>query len=74
MRAVLGVVSLLVALAVVAFVAKTQLRAAFIARPAALSAPGGTVASEAKTVEEKARADVTRALQEGARRTEDADR
>ncbi len=74
MRAVLGVVSLLVALAVGAFVAKTQLRTPAVAGPAAVSASGGSVASEAKAVEEKAGADVTRALQEGARRNEDADR
>ena len=76
MRAVFGVVSILVALAVVAFVARTRLRheapAGTVA--ASASAPAPTVAGEARAVQEKARTDVERALQEGARRTEDADR
>ncbi len=77
MKAVFGVVSLLIALAVVAYVAKTQTR---IRTPAvagaigAVSPQGETVASQAASIEDKARADVTRALQDGARRTEDADR
>ncbi len=74
MRAVFGVVSLLVALAVVAFVAKTQFRHVASVGDGAASTPAPTVAGQARAIEEKARTDVERALQEGARRTEDADR
>jgi TctA family transporter len=75
LRAVFGIVSLLIALAVVAFVARTQMRATAVAGSAGVvPAQGATVASQAASIEDKARADVARALQEGARRTEDADR
>jgi hypothetical protein len=74
-RAVFGIVSVLIALAVVAFVARTQMRATTVAGSAGAGSPSAaTVASQAASIEDKARADVARALQEGARRTEDADR
>ena len=74
MRAVFGIVSLLVVLAVVAFVAKTQLRTVAVAHGGGASAPAATVSGAPANVEEKARADVSRALQDGAKRNEDADR
>ena len=73
-RAVFGVVSLLVVLAVVAFVAKSQLHTVAAAQTGTASAPAATVTSEPRGIEEKARDDVARALQDGAKRTEDADR
>jgi hypothetical protein len=73
LKAVLGVVSLLVALAIVASVARKQLQSGVVAGATAAD-PGLSVPSQAKSLEEKARSDVSRALQEGAQRNESADR
>ena len=73
MKAVFGVLSLVAALAVVMLVARQQTHPGVVAGVAA-AGPGSNVAGEAKRVEDKARADITRALQEGAQRTENADR
>ena len=76
-RVVLGVLSLLVALAAVGYVARSQTRVVTAALPAPSAAPSSspaTVGAGARSIEDKARADVEQALREGARRTEDADR
>ena len=73
MKAVFGVLSLVVALAVVMLVARQQAHSVAVSGDGP-GASGAAIAGEAKGIEEKARADVTRALQEGAQRTENADR
>ena len=74
MKAVLGVVSLLLVLVIVAIVARTQPRAS--AATGAVVVPGrsATGASDVTGLQEKARDDVARALQDGARRNEAAER
>lgn len=68
MRLVFGVVGLLVALAIVAFVAKQQLRAtgqvAATAVPGAASA--GNVAEQSRRMQQQIQSDVTKALEQGA--------
>jgi hypothetical protein len=83
MRAVFGVVSLLVALAVVGVLAKNQWRAA---RSVGASLPAGsgtgspaapasgTPAGEARQIQQQVGHDVAQALEQGAARTRDADR
>jgi len=65
MKAVFGVLSLLIVLAVVAVIAKKQ-----VLRPVA---DGGTVAQQARAIEDQARASTAQALQQGAQRNERAD-
>ncbi len=75
MKAVFGILSLVAALAVVLLVARQQVHPGAVAGAGAGAAgPAPSTASEARGIEEKARADVTRALQQGAQRTENADR
>lgn len=86
MKGVFGIVSLLIVLAVVGLLAKTQWRAvdsAIAARhseaaseAAATTADvsGLTAAEQAASIQQKARDDVARALQQGAERNTGADR
>jgi hypothetical protein len=74
MKAVFGVVSLLVVLAVVAVVASRAMKAPGLATPVAASAPEATVRQQAAQVQDQVRQDVNKALEDAARRTEAADR
>jgi len=69
MKAMFGVVSLLVALAIVGFVAARQLKTA---APSALSgAASGTVREQSQQIQQKVKDDVTKALQQGAEARKD---
>ena len=74
MRAVFGVVSLLVVVAVVALLAKSQLRALGPAAPASSGTPaaGATVQDASREMQRKAVQDVTRALEQGAARASES--
>jgi hypothetical protein len=79
MKATFGILSLLVALAIVAVLARTQLKA--VSRAPASSdvgtsmpAPTGNVREQSQQTQEKVRNDVTRALEQGAARKEEADK
>jgi HAMP domain-containing protein len=79
MRALFGVVSLLVVLAIVLFVAKKQLQAVApsIAPAAATPSAGNsaatpTVQEQVRGVQQKVLQDVGRALEQGAQRASDA--
>jgi hypothetical protein len=74
LKAVLGVVSLLLVLAIVAFVARTQLRVPVVAGAVAKPDKSANVAGDSTELQDKARDDVGRALQDGARRNEAAER
>jgi len=66
MKAMFGVVSLLVALAIVGFLAARQLKTA---APSAVSgdvAASGTVREQSQQIQQKVKDDVTKALQQGA--------
>jgi len=69
MKAMFGVVSLLVALAIVGFVAARQLKTA---APSALSgAASGTVREQSQQIQQKVKDDVTKALLQGAEARKD---
>ena len=78
MRAVFGVVSLLVVLAVVGVVVTKQLKAtgravssAVQAAPGAASvAPAGTVREQSQQLQQQVTSDVAKALEQGARKDE----
>ncbi len=83
MRALFGVVGLLLALVIVGLVAVKQLNAmghsngaASRAASAGLAAPdataGGTVADQSRQLQDQVRRDVGKALEQGAARTEEA--
>jgi len=77
LKAILGIVSLLVVLAIVGSLAKRQLAAVGVATASGTTTPDArdlAVPQQARGIEEQARADTTRALQEGAKRLEEADR
>lgn len=85
MRAVFGVVSLLIALAIVGFVAVKQLRAVgqvgvpAVAEAGASALPAmsgsGPVREQSQQLQQKARSDVVKALEQGAAaRTESTDK
>ena len=65
MKAMFGVVSLLIALAIVGFLAARQLKTA---APSASSgaAASGTVREQSQQIQQKVKDDVTKALQQGA--------
>jgi len=65
MKAVFGILSLVVVLAALAFVAKRQLQAA--------DRGAASVPQQARGVQERARDDTVRALQQGAERNKRAD-
>ena len=74
MKVVFGVLSLLVALAVVALVAKHQMQAVTaLAPPGAASAPADP-AQASRRIEEQFNADLQKALNSGADRNDDAER
>jgi hypothetical protein len=79
MRAVLGLVSLLVVLAIVGLIASKQLKGApgklspaSIAASATVGLPTGTVREQSQQLQDKVRSDVNKALQQGAQREESA--
>ena len=69
MKAMFGVVSLLVALAIVGFVAARQLKTA--APPALSGAASGTVREQSQQIQQKVKDDVAKALQQGAEARKD---
>ena len=87
MKAIFGILSLVIVLAVVGSLAKKQLEAvgaggsaarnAAAASAAGVSLPadanGATVAQQARGMQERARADTARALQQGVERNQRAD-
>ena len=85
MKAVFGILGLVVVLAIVASLAKTQLRAvgggASAQRNAAAALPGAiaadpnaaTVPQQARALEDRARAETVRALEQGAERNRRAE-
>ena len=73
LRSVLGVIALIVALAIVGLVAWSSLRSQGLSGAASVPERNASVASEAKRPQDKARDDVSRALQDGARRNEAAE-
>ena len=67
MRAVFGVVGLLVALAIVGIVAKKQLQASGTSlSQAAPAASAGNVAQQSRQIQQQVQADVAKALEQGA--------
>lgn len=69
MRVVFGVVSLLIVLAIVGMLAKTQLRAVGVVAPQPAGDAASTVPQQAQQIQQRVRDDVTRALQQGAERS-----
>lgn len=75
MRAVFGVLSVLVVLAIVGLVAKKQLQATGQAVGAAApAASGANVAEQSRQLQQQIKADVTKALEQGAARKDEADK
>lgn len=74
MKAVLGVVSLLLVLAVVAVVASRTVKTATVVPPLAASAPGASAGQQAVHIQQQVRQDLNKALDDAARRTEAADK
>ena len=71
MRAVLGVVSLLVVLAIVGIVAKKQLQASSqVVRTIAPAASGANVAEQSRQVQQQFKSDLGKVLEQGARKDE----
>ena len=71
MRAVLGIVGLLIALAIVGIVVKKQLQATGQAVSAvAPAASGANVAEQSRQLQRQIQSDVTKALEQGARKPE----
>ncbi|HEY0818783.1 MAG TPA: hypothetical protein VGD46_08405 [Rhizobacter sp.] len=73
MKAVFGVVSLLVVLAVVALMASRAAKSP-VPAPGAASAPEATARQQAVQIHEQVRQDMNKALEESTRRIEDADK
>ena len=73
MKAILGIVSMLVVLAIVASIARMQVQAT-VSPGAVATDPTSTVQQQSKDLQERTRSDVARALQDGAQRNESADR
>lgn len=75
MRMIFGVLSLLVVVAVVGFLAKTQLKAAATlpaSGPVEVQAPAATPAQQSQQIQSKVQDDIARALQQGADRAASA--
>ena len=75
MRAIFGVVSLLVVVALIGLLAGRQLKAMRVAAPAAATGaasgtPAPTVREQSIQVQDKVRSDVAKALEQGARKEE----
>lgn len=72
MRAVFGIVGLLVALAIVGIVVKKQLQATGQSVGAiAPAASGGNVAAQSQRIQQQIQSDVTKALEQGAAQRQD---
>ncbi len=74
MKAVFGVVSLLVVLAVVSVLASRAMKSPVVSAPLAASAPETPARQQAAQIQEQVRQDVNKALEDAARRTEAADK
>ncbi len=74
MKAMLGVVSLLVVLAIGGLAMSRQLKSQAQAAAATSVAASGSVRTQMKQLEDQAAADVAKALQQGAARNADADK
>jgi hypothetical protein len=75
MRMIFGVLSLLVALAIVGYLAKTQLKAVTVAPVAgvpAAQAPAATPAQQSQQIQRQVQDDIARAMQQGADRAASA--
>lgn len=72
MRALFGVVGLLVALVIVGVLAKKQLTAVKAVAPASADAPAATVREQSQQMQQRVQQDVQRALEQGAARASDA--
>jgi len=72
MRAVFGIVSLLVVLAVVGLLARKQMKAVDSAVPPAASAPAGSVRDNAARVQEQVASDVAKAVEKAAQTRDEA--
>ncbi len=73
MKALFGIVSLLVVLALVGMVASKQMKSATQVPAAALGAsgtPDGNVRQQSQQLQDKVRDDVNKAMQQGARKEE----
>jgi len=70
MRALFGLVGLVVVVAVIAMLMKKQLQA-LAPVPATAGAPAPTVPEQSRNVQQKVLQDVSRALEQGASRTPD---
>lgn len=71
MRVVFGVVGLLIALAIVALVAKQQLRAVGpVATTAAPTASGANVVEQSRQLQQQIKTDLGKVLEQGARKDE----
>jgi hypothetical protein len=73
-KAMLGVVSLLLALAIGGLLMTRQLKSQAPAAAAPSVAASGSVRAQAKQLEDQAASDVAKALQQGAARNADADK
>jgi hypothetical protein len=77
MKAIFGVVSLLVVLAIVGVLASRQMKAVSSVPVTASQtgeAPTGNVREQSQQVQDKVRSDMTQALEQGAARREEADK
>ena len=74
MRALFGVVSLLVVLAVISHLVTKQLGANRLAVAPSSSPASATVREQSQQVQDRVRTDVTKALEQGAARTGEADK
>jgi hypothetical protein len=74
MKAMLGVVSLLVVLAIGGLVMSRQLKGQAPAAAAPAASASGSVRAQAKRLEDQAASEVAKALQQGAARNADADK
>ena len=75
MRALFGVVGLLLTLAIVGIVAVKQLNAvgrSVGAAPGASAPPSGNVAEQSRQLQDKLRSDVVKSLEQGAARNDEA--
>jgi len=78
MKAIFGILGLVIVVAIVAAVATKQLHAVGGAAPAlpgttAADAKGSTLPQQAREIQERARANTARALEQGAERNQRAD-
>lgn len=77
MKAVFGVVSLLVVLAIVGLLASKQLKTVSTlpaAEPSSSPAPAGNVREQSQQIQDKVRSDINKAMEQGGARREEADK